>query len=393
MGGRGQRPRRVYDPPDSPPCIRKDPMHVLGLGLALILPAHGGGRSDKAAKLAAQAQEAFEASDRVQARKLADRSLRAEANADALGTLVLCDSIALMEEVDALRAQGVQQLPAGDFAPLVRLERHIAALEALKPDSVALSIGRQARQSLLAPTLVEPAQPVCSPLAVEAYEQAEQLFSTGAFEAALSRYDAALELCPEQTTWWTWSGDAALRTHGPAAALERYRRAVALDPCQHVAHRFVADTVLGLPGLDDTAIHDGFASAVRSVACKPDYEPGWATLRAWLAVSELRLMVIDLRQADPEGYRRLLARAAEQPSGSALDRRVAALLALRAEDPEGGLIVGATQGIEDVDELRAIVAWETLDAEIAEDFRALRVERLETLSHWVLASRVLDAEE
>ncbi len=303
---------------------------------------------------------------------------------------VMARTDAFVAEIEARRAQGLADLPAS-LPALQQLEAAMRELEAVAPGSVILGVAGATVQSARSPALLTVLSPACDAPARSHFRSAEAAFASGRFGDALAAYDAALARCPENSVWWTWSGDAALRTAGLDAALVRYEKALAIDRCNHIAQRFVADLGLRIAAPTGDEIQRSLSAALAAVACKPDYEPGWATLSGWAQLAGLQLVPGTLAAMDAAGLRTLQTAAALQPGETVLDQRVAALAALKASGPPAGMLLGLLSEIDDPALLRPVLAWETLDATTAADFRALRVEALPVLVEWIARTRLRPA--
>ncbi len=350
------------------------------LFLALSLLVHPAEAADRADTLAAKAQRLYEKHKPVPARKAAERSLSLRENADALGVLVLLDlddaSAPLPKDPGVARDEGERRSSA--------LTASMARLEKLDPSRVELGIARTVIQVSTEGDLLEPQMAPCSATAQQHDLMAEQAFAAGNVAVALKEYDAALAGCPTASTWWTYSGDALKQQGDPRGAIDRYETAVTIDPCHHIAHRFLADTMAGLPDLRKEEIDLVARHALDAVVCNPHYEAGWSTLGAMLG-QELR--VRDLRLTDPAGYQFLVAQTAPGPEDP-LDRRISAATAVLAagapDTPLWKVLAVANQAHV----LPAAVAFETLDAEIADSYRARRLSLHDDLTAWVAATRL-----
>lgn len=345
----------------------------------------------KAEALAAKAAAAWDQGKRKNASKLASRSLELHESALALEIHLLAEASVL-----ETRAQTIPLLLSADpsFDPQAIIESmlqdfqtKLARLEALKPDSVALSVGKHVLSGLRGPGLLPVLDADCPAEATQHFDTAERAFAASDYGAALKSYDDALAVCPAQATWWTWSGDAVLMTEGPRAALSRYRQAIEIDPCHHVAHRFLTDVTFRLEDMNDAELRQAIQSATSSVACNPTYQPGWSTLRAMLDMAGIDHTGLDLRVLDPEGVEALLVAARTRPEPTVSERRAAAFRALLAEGGHQGALFQVVASVVDQEALPAILAWETMDAEVEAEFRELRLTHLEALRAWVLASR------
>lgn len=338
----------------------------------------------------AKAEAAADTSDWETAERFAGRILARQPLGRAWELSVLAQLHRFVADVRERRQQGLMDVP--DSMPaLEELERRLRRLEESAPQSIILGVARSAIATTRSPELLTVLEPACSEGALSDFHAAEAAFASGRYDDALVAYDAALEACPDNSVWWTWSGDAALRTAGPPEALRRYERALALDPCNHSAHRFVADVGFQLPEPSREDVQRSLRAAVSAVACKPDYAPGWSTLAAWAQVSRIQLVRGTLSELDEDGRKDLLTATALVSEGSPLDRRVAAFEQLRPN--QDGPLFGMIGQIEDPELRRSVLAWETLDAATAAEFRALRVEALPLLIEWIARTRLRPAVE
>ncbi len=125
------------------------------------------------------------------------------------------------------------------YAIGVSLRRHGSAAEgaAGSPAAQTLDIGD--------PLLALEAQTRDNPQDGEAWSAlARANFETGSFKEAVTAYDRAVELAPQQASLWSGRGEARVMASAhdpmPAAAVADFERAVALDPKDPRARYFLA---------------------------------------------------------------------------------------------------------------------------------------------------------
>jgi tetratricopeptide (TPR) repeat protein len=131
------------------------------------------------------------------------------------------------------------------------------------------------------PVLVLP-EPACTQEAIGAETAAERHFARNEYSKSIENYESALSACPDNSTWWTWYGDAWLQDGDPEKAIGAYRKALEIDPCNWMAQRFLAD-VLFRTGKGE----EGLPHLLVSAACNPRYEIGWASLGGLLDAVDL----------------------------------------------------------------------------------------------------------
>ncbi len=114
----------------------------------------------------------------------------------------------------------------------------------------------------------------CGAEAIRVYDQAESSFAARRYEDALSRYQHAVELCPDNAVWWIHAGDALFHSGEYSRARDMYSHGLEIDPWNRSGHRFLSDAEANL-GRALAA----YRSAVLAVVADPTYEAGWLWLR------------------------------------------------------------------------------------------------------------------
>lgn len=349
--------------------------------LASVLASTGGAfAADRADKLGAKADALYEAGKTEAARAAAQKSVAVRDNFAALSVLVLIH----LEDVQA-------PLPQDEGAERAELDRRaqvlgdsMSRLEAVRPDAVALGIARTMLGIWNEGEILPAPSPECPPEAKARFDAAEAAFGRHDPAAALAAYEDALALCPNESTWWVYSGDALHMQGNLRGAVARYERALEIEPCHHVAHRFAADVMMGYPDLTETEASKLTQHALDAVVCNPHYDASWSTLGALVKGADRR---VDLRVNDPQGYDFLVSRSGSGP-GDALDRREAAARAVLAEGAPDTPLWTVLGMAEKVNSLRVAVAFETLDRDLADAYRAHRLEMVEGLRAWVYVTRL-----
>ncbi len=358
---------------------------LLALWVAILGSASAGELDPKSTKRLALAQEKAEKLKFRPARRIARKVYAQTGAVEALEAAVQIEIKELFMAVQILQGMGVMEIPEG-FEPLARVEASIAELQSVAPNSVSLAVARGALQQLFGAALLEVIPPPCAPGVDGLYQRAEVAFAAGDRAAALTLYDAALEQCPTHSVLWTWSGDAVLYLSGPRAAIGRYRKAVEVDACNHVAWRFIADTTFALPDQDPADLRLGFNAAVRAVACNPSYGEGWSTLSRYVDLIGGELMGEPLGKMDRSSLRTLLTAADLRKEDSVMARRTGAFHELQSS--QDGVMFNILGMYGSEPGFPVVLAWETLDAEVSAEFRAARVQALPMLESWILSTRV-----
>jgi tetratricopeptide (TPR) repeat protein len=338
---------------------------------------------DRAEKLAARATALYDVRKLEPARKAATKSLAVRENLEALSVLLLIELDDFGRPLDVAKL-GKDAAQAEMRRRLGVLDARIAQLELVQPNSVAVGIVRTTLKVRFEGELLPALAPVCPAEAVGNFNKAEAAFGKHDLRVALTAYDAALAACPDEPTWWTYSGDALKGMGDLRGAVARYEHALTVDPCHHVAHRFAADTLLGVTDLTEEEKAGRGIHAIDAVVCNPHYDAGWGTLGALFKGSG---RVFDLRLQDPQGYELLRSRTVAG-EGDALDRRVAAANAILEEGPPDTPMWVIFAIAKKADALVEAVAFETLDEEIAEAYRARRLGMREGLRGWVVVTRM-----
>jgi tetratricopeptide (TPR) repeat protein len=347
----------------------------------LVASAHAADRADV---LADKASAAYQARNRTRAHRLAEKSLALRENAGALEILVLVELEELNAPLPPKARRSEEAARAAQAERVKALDDTCQRLERIEPDAVALGIVRTVMTVGAEGDLLAVQQPDCPPEARASFDAAEAAFAAGNLAKAKEAYDAALDGCPKNSLWWTYSGDAFHSMGNETGAVARYERALEIDPCNHVAHRFAADVMIGMPNLGKTDIDKLSGHAIDAVVCNPHYEAGWSTLGQ---IAKGTSRGNDLRLVDPQGYQ-LLVSSTKDGDGDALDRRVDAAKTILAAGPPDTTLWKLLALAQKADMLTEAVAFETLDAQIADAYRARRVAMKDGLRAWVVVTRV-----
>jgi len=198
--------------------------------------------------------------------RLSERALRLDPDNSLALYIHGASLLTLAVDAEPEAAQAMRETATRDLMHLIELGED--------PSRIAV-----ARQMLVieegTPQIALP-QPDCPPEAVTAFEAAEVAFRRSDFEGAQSFYRAALDACPDNSVWWTYAGDAWMRTDADMAMLH-YDRALEAEPCNWQALRFRADMHFRLgnggPAYDDL---------LRSVSCNPTYAVSWEMLAGFM---------------------------------------------------------------------------------------------------------------
>lgn len=228
------------------------------LGLAL---AWAGDR-EAAEKLAAKAAKALQEGDVMTAIRLLDRADARDPNVPQVhflrGTLLVG-----LAQLDPENAAKYDAWWRAELETVIRLA----------PDSEMAAISREGL-GVKAFSLPEP-DFGCPVAATTALDAAERAFAAGDLGAARTSYRVAIAGCPANGRWHVYLGDTWFRERAMEDAEREYRAALAITPCDPMAWRFLGD-VLFVGGREAEA----WSAVVRSAACDPTYQPGWADLRA-----------------------------------------------------------------------------------------------------------------
>jgi tetratricopeptide (TPR) repeat protein len=238
-------------------------------------------------------------------------------------------------------------------------------LAKLYPDSWHVEVYRPYfAKEQVEPLFPEPAAD-CSAEAVSAYEEAERAFARRDAPAAIEAYERALTACPEHPRWWVHYGDAYFMQGRFHEALDTYQMALKLEPCDWVAHRFSADTLLSLE-----LPEEAHRSLATSVACNPAYELGWRDLDGLLRS----------RGGTVRRYR------LDEPlvNGDSLRAQEAAVKArLGGPDPMEGALWADLAAAQEAGLLTEALCIHLIDANTATACRELQKTSLGTLTRYV----------
>ncbi len=228
--------------------------------------AEEGTDAERAEALAMTAQEAYTRSD-------------LEATFDSAQQALVLDP----ENARALRVRGRLLLDVGingqmqgdPTAPQL-ISQGIEDLQralALAPEAPESAEVRELLLILSGSSLFPDPEPECPDEAREALHEAEEHFGQGELDEAAEDYERALAGCPGHAVWWMYYGDVFFLREDYEGALEKFDKALEIEPCFWRAHRFKSDTHHRLGDLPNT-----YRSALTAVACNPTYEKGWEYL-------------------------------------------------------------------------------------------------------------------
>lgn len=144
------------------------------------------------------------------------------------------------------------------------------------PDSLVAGMARDGLARLAGETFLEVKPVLCPSSAIEIHTRADSLYGARQFSAAAEEYEKATAGCPEAATWWVDLADSHYVLEDYQRAKELFGKALAVDPWNREAHRFLADTELQLRNAD-AAVHE----LVLAVVSDPSYESGWMALRMY----------------------------------------------------------------------------------------------------------------
>jgi tetratricopeptide (TPR) repeat protein len=142
------------------------------------------------------------------------------------------------------------------------------------------------------PTLAV-SEPQCPKDASEAEAAAEKHFAVGEWRQAIDDYEQALQTCPENSVWWTWYGDGWFKRGDMEHALAAYDKAIQVNACNFVAHRFAADVQIRTGKVDEAVTH-----LVVAVSCNPMYEVGWSNLDGLVTEASLAFYGMPVDKAE-----------------------------------------------------------------------------------------------
>lgn len=144
------------------------------------------------------------------------------------------------------------------------------------PDSIAAGIARDGLARIDGQRWFVVPDATCDRAALDAFRQAEKLFSASRYDEAIASYASATEACPESAEILVSFADAYFATGRYEQAAEIFEQALTVAPWHRSGHRFFADTLARLdrPG-------DGLVEAALAVVSDPTYEAAWGSLRSF----------------------------------------------------------------------------------------------------------------
>lgn len=329
----------------APRALRLLLIALLSLGIAL--PAHAG-KAERAAHLAEKADAAYNQGDLLEAFKLANKALKLD---PALPYALY------LRGMIAFTVGGQVGGPEGAALLLAALN-DLAQVAVLAPDTTYGSIARDTIASMTAQTPFPSPRYDCPADAQAELEEAERLYSVHRFDEARGHYEQALAGCPSNADWWVYYGDIFFMAGNWSGARQQYGKALALDPCNWTAHRFMADA-----WSKEADSQESYASLLRATTCNPGYAAARQNLQqlvsahhgawSWSAAPPRA------RQNSLGGaWAALAAARARQTAGSPLEQERAAVreaLALWRQRPDNDPIWRALSGAEERGELDAAI--------------------------------------
>src|SRR5258706_2506571 len=169
---------------------------------------------------------------------------------------------------------------------------HIAAAD---PDSLIAGIARDGLTRLAGRSLIEVKPVECPKTAIEAHTRADSLYGARRYADAAAEYEKATAGCPQAAGYWVDYADAYYVMEDYEKAKELFVKALAVDPWNREAHRFLSDTEVRLQDGEEAVHH-----LVLAVVSDPIYEAGWSALRTYAgAMGRKWNRVYGDKKADP----------------------------------------------------------------------------------------------
>ena len=170
------------------------------------------------------------------------------------------------------------------------------------PESVLAGLARDALALLDGTEALPEVAYTCPEAARREHAEGYRFFMVKQYSEARTRYQKAVELCPENGTFWIHYGDVYFALGDYKQAKTVFIEGLNREPWNRTGHRFVSDAELRL-GNVEAAYH----RAVLAVLSDPTYEAGWAFLKdittrlngEWNRVPNLRPSVSIDRDGQP----------------------------------------------------------------------------------------------
>ena len=169
---------------------------------------------------------------------------------------------------------------------------HIAAAD---PDSLIAGMARDGLTRLAGEPLIAAKRVACPELATKAHARGDALYGARRFADAAVAYEEATAGCPDAAAWWVDFADSYYVLEDYEKAEQLFLKALAADPWNREAHRFLSDTELQLRNHEAAVHHMALA-----VASDPLYEAGWSALKTYADTTGRKWnRVYGSRKADP----------------------------------------------------------------------------------------------
>jgi len=166
----------------------------------------------------------------------------------------------------------------GDKAKFeARAKNDYEQIAAADPDSLIAGVARDGLTRLAGERLLGVKRVVCPIPAAGIHAHADTLYALRRFADAAVEYEKATAGCPADANWWVDFADSHYMQEDYGKAKELFTQALAVDPWNREAHRFLSDTEVQLNNLE-AAVHQ----LVLAVVSDPVYEAGWASLREYV---------------------------------------------------------------------------------------------------------------
>jgi len=286
----------------------------------------------------------------------------------------------------------------GDKAKFeARAQLDFETIAASDPDSLIAGVARDGLTRLKGKALVEAKRVECPQAAMEANARGDALYGAHLYADAAVEYEKATAGCPEDAAYWVDYADSYYVMGDYAKAKELFVKALAVDPWNREAHRFLSDTEAQLKNGEAAVRH-----MVLAVVSDPIYEAGWSALRTYAdALGKKWNRVYGDRRPDPRSpdgvswmaYEEAKANArtadAPPPSALAIEREAVktALQASRTVEASASNGQGAFWSMmaraEHAGFLDEAIFIHMLDAELAGEYPAFREQNAESLASYL----------
>ena len=236
-----------------------------GLSAPLAAPAQAATREERAQKFTVKAARAFDEGDVSNAFKFANKALAL--NPQDVHALFVRGMLAFSIGGQIDGENGPKLMAAG--------LRDLLMVSTLAPDTEMGSIARDTVMSMTSQNpFPEPAYD-CPPAAQAALNEAERWYSLRQPAQARAHYEAALQGCPQNANWWVFYGDVFFMAENYPGARQQYTKALERDPCNWMAHRFMADA-----WAKEGDAQSSYESLLRALTCNPGYAAAQQNLRS-----------------------------------------------------------------------------------------------------------------